>query len=631
MVASRYRRVKEIFLAVHALPPTEQSAALEKECAGDAVLRKEVASLLAHHKDESILAEPTAQEYERRIAQVTFGHGVSAKWREEQRWFLHQRVRTWALVLHLAIALVLFRALGVFGSWPKLPVGSKVGIIGACLGVSCLSIGALAVKSPTYAWLRRMEAALTGTAMTMLWSFSYGWLSRGVSLSEPPDAHLQTLLQHVHWVVSPLRTSHFQLGTALLSFPVTNHWSLLGGFYGFIIPNTLRRNCIVSALFVLAAGTTILVAAQTNPDLRPYVMTNLISCSVTICASAGICSFVGREFQALRRAVFDAKQVGQYQLTRLLGQGGMGEVFLAQHRLLRRPCAVKLIHPAQAGSKEVLLRFEREVQAMAQLTHPNTVEIYDFGRTDDDSFFYAMEYLPGINLDALVCIHGSQCAGRVVYLLGQMCSALAEAHNKGLVHRDIKPGNIFICERGGLRDVIKLLDFGLVHVQPQGSTPLLPGDEPSPRTAAEERKLSSTAADPARNLTHAGQILGTPAYMAPEQIEGTQPDARSDIYSLGGVACFLLTGRPPFERENLEELYAAHVSAPVPRLRTPVLDIPEDLESVIMRCLAKAPEARYQSVDELAAALRTTACYGTWDDSQAKVWWQTHTLPGGAV
>lgn len=168
-------------------------------------------------------------------------------------------------------------------------------------------------------------------------------------------------------------------------------------------------------------------------------------------------------------------------------------------------------------------------------------------------------------------------------------------------------------------------------MQPRGFTPPLPSDEPPLPAAAEVRKPFIGAAEPERNLTHAGQILGTPAYMAPEQIEGKQPDARSDIYSLGGVACFLLTGRPPFERETLEELYAAHVSAPVPRLRTRVLDIPEDLESVIMRCLAKAPEARYQSVDEVAAALRTTAGYGTWDDSQAKVWWQTHTLPAGAV
>jgi serine/threonine-protein kinase len=264
---------------------------------------------------------------------------------------------------------------------------------------------------------------------------------------------------------------------------------------------------------------------------------------------------------------------------------------------------------------------------MAQLTHPNTVEIYDFGRTDDDSF-YAMEYLPGTTLDVLVRKHGPLPAGRVVYLLGQVCSALAEAHQKGLVHRDIKPGNIFVCERGGAYDVIKLLDFGLVYVkdpaapQSDGAPPAAP-PAPDEKTARRPVELP-----PATDLTHAGQLLGTPAYMAPEQIEEKQPDPRSDIYSLGGVACFLLSGRSPFERETLAEVYAAHLQAPVPDLRAQLPDIPSDLERVIKLCLAKAPAARYQDVEAVAAALGATTCSGEWSHAQAKAWWQAHAMPG---
>jgi serine/threonine-protein kinase len=322
--------------------------------------------------------------------------------------------------------------------------------------------------------------------------------------------------------------------------------------------------------------------------------------------------------------LFDAMQVGQYQLMWLLGRGAMGEIYLAEHRLLRRPCAVKLIRPEQALSEESLIRFEREVQAMAQLTHPNTVEIYDYGRTNDSAFFYVMEYLPGMTLDALVKSHGPLPPARAIYLLRQVCGALAEAHGKGLIHRDIKPSNIFVCERGGLQDVAKLLDFGLVHVQARGPAPQAQDENssPFPNAKKENRVRPDAGRMPEQSLTFAGQILGTPAYMAQEQIAGKQPDARSDIYSLGGVAYFLLTGQPPFERETLEDLYEAHALAPVPSLRDRVPDIPGDLELVILRCLSKEPADRYQSIIELAAGMESTACIGDWDQLRAKSFWQ---------
>src|SRR5690606_32548061 len=203
-----------------------------------------------------------------------------------------------------------------------------------------------------------------------------------------------------------------------------------------------------------------------------------------------------------------------YLLKRRLGEGGMGEVYKAEHRLLKRPCVVKLIRAERAGDPRALARFDREVQATAQLKHPNTVEVFDYGRTEDGVFYYVMEYLEGLSLEEIVHRYGPLPPARVVRILRQVCGALREAHGLGLVHRDIKPSNILLCRYGGLDDMAKLLDFGLVQ----------------------------TASDPADNrLTQAGGFVGTPDFMSPEQASGAAPDARSDIYSLGATAFYLLS------------------------------------------------------------------------------------------
>ena len=225
-----------------------------------------------------------------------------------------------------------------------------------------------------------------------------------------------------------------------------------------------------------------------------------------------------RTMGRLRRQAFEARQLGQYRLKQLLGAGGMGEVHLAEHVLLKRPCALKLIHPDKAGNPNTLARFEREVQATARLSHWNTVEIFDYGRTDDGTFYYVMEYLPGLNLHQLVEMFGPLPAERAIHLLMQTCDALSEAHAKGLVHRDIKPGNIFAANRGGVFDVAKLLDFGLV-------------------------KPIADWGDSA--VTQDGMVAGSPLFMSPEQATADSVDARSDIYSLGATAYFLLHGPRP--------------------------------------------------------------------------------------
>jgi serine/threonine-protein kinase len=235
---------------------------------------------------------------------------------------------------------------------------------------------------------------------------------------------------------------------------------------------------------------------------------------------------------------------------------------------------------------------------MARLTHWNTVEIYDYGHGDDGTFYYVMEYLPGLDLDELVRQYGPLQPGRVVYLLRQLCAALNEAHTAGLIHRDVKPSNVMVCRRGGVRDVAKLLDFGLVQ-----------GDE------------SETTAG--KKLTVEGTVLGTPHFMSPEQAAGKPTDCRSDIYSLGATAYFLLCGKPPFHTGRIMEIIAAHLMTPPPPLATVNPTVPADLEAIIMRCLLKKPEERFRTVAELDAALAGCCSATAWGNEQATEWWAT--------
>ena len=237
------------------------------------------------------------------------------------------------------------------------------------------------------------------------------------------------------------------------------------------------------------------------------------------------------------------------------------------------------------------------MRTTATLTHPNVVQIFDYGHADDGTFYYAMEHLPGLSLEQLVKRHGPLPPGRVVHLLRQACGALSEAHSVGLIHRDIKPGNIMVCSRGGIHDVAKLLDFGLVSVR--------------------------SGSEGGEKLTREGAIAGTPAYMSPEQASGREGlDARSDIYSLGCVAYFLLTGQPPFAGRPAAHVVAAHVYEP-PALPTTLRpDVPAELESVVLRCLAKDPSERHPRVQDLDDALGGCRAAAQWTESEAASWWR---------
>ena len=354
------------------------------------------------------------------------------------------------------------------------------------------------------------------------------------------------------------------------------YWSILILLYGIFIPNTWRRAAaVVSGMFVISLAMTVFLRfryefvaqALSWIQVMHWAMMELVGCAGAITGAHLI--------STLRRQAFEAKQLGQYRLKELIGSGGMGQVYLGEHRLLKRPCAIKVIRPGKAADPLALARFEREIQITAELSHPNTVEVYDHGRTEDGTFYYVMEYLPGLSLAQIVERHGPLPAARVVFLLKQICGALREAHGVGLIHRDIKPENIFAAHRGGLYDVAKLLDFGLVK----------------PRADLREQAL-----------TQDGAFSGSPLYMSPEQSMGdSEPDVRSDIYSLGAVAYFLLTGRPPFERDTLMKVLIAHARDDVMSPSQIRSDLPPDLEQIVLCCLAKNRDERFQNAESLEA------------------------------
>ncbi|HEX7380052.1 MAG TPA: serine/threonine protein kinase [Pirellulales bacterium] len=300
--------------------------------------------------------------------------------------------------------------------------------------------------------------------------------------------------------------------------------------------------------------------------------------------------------RAMLKAALATKTLGQYQLEEKIGAGGMGAVYRARHAFLRRPTAIKLLD-IEKTTPETILRFEREVQMTSQLNHPNTVAIYDYGHTPEGIFYYAMEYLEGIDLEHLVQTDGPQSEGRVIYLLRQVCGSLEEAHRRGLIHRDVKPANIVVTQRGGVPDFVKLLDFGLVK---------------------------SIGAEADGHLTLAGSVTGTPLYLSPEAIQHHDDlDPRADLYAVGAVAYFLLTGTPVFEAKSVVDLLMHQVNTP-PQPPSERLGkfISPDLEALVLCCLAKRRDDRPATARELANALGSCSSSGDWTESEAAAWWR---------
>ena len=317
--------------------------------------------------------------------------------------------------------------------------------------------------------------------------------------------------------------------------------------------------------------------------------------------AVGVAWYASRTLNRLSRDVARARRLGSYQLVERLGEGGMGEVWRAEHALLARPAAIKLVRSGAlgetAGADELLQRFEQEAQATASLRSPHTVHLYDFGRSDDGAFYIVMELLEGMTLESLVEQFGPQPASRVAHMLGQVCHSLAEAHEAGLVHRDVKPANLFVCRYGRDDDFVKVLDFGLVK---------------------------SSVGPVEAGVTNVGMVPGTPAYLAPEALLGQPVDGRADLYALGCVAYFLLTGTIVFDGATAVAVVAKHISDPPspPSSRTE-LPIPEALERIVLACLAKSPDDRPASAARLAEQL-AAADLPAWTPEDAGRWWSSH-------
>jgi serine/threonine-protein kinase len=365
-----------------------------------------------------------------------------------------------------------------------------------------------------------------------------------------------------------------------------------------VIPATGPRTFVLSALTVVPGIYAAYACHAAEPDAPYKLPLAQYPAQTAVFAGLGVmaATLASRTIFGLRKRASEAQKLGQYTLGKKIGEGGMGAVYRASHAMMKREVAIKLLPPDKSG-KDALTRFEREVQLTSRLESPNTIAIYDYGRTPDGVFYYVMEYIDGYSLEDLVTQFGPLAAGRAVHLTRQICVALAEAHAIGLIHRDIKPANVALCERAGVFDVVKVLDFGLVK---------------------ELGTDSSSTTDAA--------LTGTPLYLSPEAITApSSVDGRSDLYAVGGVLYWLLTGTHVFEGTTIVEVCSHHLhSTPEPpskRLGSPV---PADVEAVIMRCLAKDPNDRHANADALRDALDACDCAEEWSDELAAKWWSSH-------
>jgi serine/threonine-protein kinase len=373
--------------------------------------------------------------------------------------------------------------------------------------------------------------------------------------------------------------------------------------FPLIVPSPPGRTIAATLLTALADPLALWVALEAGAPRPAGDLAEMFLPTAMACFLAPLSA---RIVYGLTVEVKRAREMGSYRLVEKLGQGGMGEVWRAEHRMLARGAAIKLIRPSALGAggshaHEMVKRFEREAQATAALRSPHTIEVYDYGVADDGTFHYVMELLEGFSLQALVDRFGPVPPERAVSLLRQACHSLAEAHAAGLVHRDVKPANLFVSRLGLDVDFVKVLDFGLVKRQ----GPSAPGAEA---------------------LTVEGNFTGTPGFMPPEVALGTEPvDGRADIYGLGCVAYWLLTGQRVFESTNAMQMVIDHVrTVPVPPSQRTAQPIPEALERIVLRCLEKDPRARPASAAGLSRELDALGIEGRWTEARARDWWAAH-------
>jgi serine/threonine-protein kinase len=605
MNSERWTRIGDLFDAGTSLPAEERSEWLRQACGGDETLRAEVELLIQHDEKanregflddpevdrpapqptgvwplaEARQAVPEADGFSPKAAITSSRSQRSA---EEERSDVQSRLSGLPLIYFLIFGTMLLLRPVLLGSVPRSILLSFGVVATGFAGIAIL----LTTRSVPLVWLRRIELGMTLGLVVVLIVYEC-------------RAIIGPQLE-----VERIKAEKMMKNEILLV-------SLLMIIDAIYVPKGWRRAAVMSSVLAMLPSITLAGVALIDPDAVRWVVaprndgnTPLAIFGVDtafLLTLAAISSFAARTISRLRDQVIEARRFGQYRLGEPIGSGGMGEVFLAEHELLKRPCAVKLIRPEAVLRAGTIERFEREVRINATLSHPNTVEIFDYGRTEDGTYYYVMEYLPGMSLADLVDRHGPLPPGRAVYLLRQVALALQEAHEAGLIHRDIKPSNIFAARRGGVYDVAKLLDFGLV-------------------------RPAATASSP--GSSDEGQILGTPLYMSPEQATGSRSlDARSDIYSLGAVAYYLLTGRPPFNEQTAIGAIIAHARDPVVPPSDFRSGLPADLDAIILRCLAKDPKDRYPNAESFEEELGRCSCASSWDKASAKEWWRALNIP----
>jgi serine/threonine protein kinase len=400
----------------------------------------------------------------------------------------------------------------------------------------------------------------------------------------------------------------FHLGGVPASGTVLPEISWVGAvvlMFAAIVPTTQKKMLIAGFIAASMNPLAMLISkAQGGWDFGPASRALLMHYPDYILVGAAV--VITHVVTKLGQQVTRARELGSYQLGELLGRGGMGEVYKATHRMLARPAAIKLIRPEMLGAVDdeaarlAVTRFRREAEAAANLRSQHTVELYDFGVTEDGTLYLVMEFLDGMDLESLVRENGPLPAGRVIHILRQVCDSLEEAHSRGLVHRDIKPANIHLGLVGLTHDFVKVLDFGLV------------------------KEVSNMSVETSMATIPGQMALGTPAYMAPEMALGERVDGRADIYALGCVAYYLLTGQLVFEADKAFQMIAKHLqAAPVPPSQRTDQPVSIELEHLILKCLAKDARDRPQSAAQLVKDLERIPA-GAWGEEQAKEWWTTH-------
>jgi serine/threonine-protein kinase len=621
MTPERYRRLCELFDQAQAWPANQRATFLHEVSAADPALRADLEKLLADDRKARVAqllagacpvnakalladdraavagpegapalpgAENALQSTSPPRLQTVVAAGAEPGLARDLQTLLHRRLR-WATLLVLAVytyyAIVVLQQLVVgnldylHGKWFHFSCNSLILVTSAVLTTFLWRKRELPLKQ-----LRLIELVLLGLVLTdMARNFYDDFIVAHHMARRYGSARIPGEGEHILFLYS----SAYSLEPFIII-----------AAYATLIPSGWRRCTVVVSLTALIPLSLCAAAGlSTLPDPWTFLLYFLLPMGIFLTVAVGIAAYGTHRIELLRQEAAEARKLGQYQLKQRLGTGGMGEVYLAEHVLLKQPCAVKLIRPERAGDSATLRRFEREVQATARLKHWNTVQIYDYGHAADGTFYYVMEYLPGPTLEQLVTRRGPLPPARAIHLLQQACAALREAHAMGLIHRDIKPANMMVCERGGIHDVVKLLDFGLVKAVGLDSR-----DE---------------------TLTQQGAIAGTPAYMSPEQASGNeQLDARADVYSLGAVAYFLLTGQPPFRRDKAIQLILAQIHEPARPLTELRPDVPLDLQDVVLRCLEKAPARRFADVSRLHDALTACTCAGQWTEEMAAQWQQ---------